>query len=72
MLAKLRMPALIIDAENDILFDGQPPRAAKTIGSNATLMPFTDEDAAGEHCAAGALTYQNQQIFEWFADVTRE
>lgn len=66
---RIEMPAFIGDAEADIFFQGQPPRVAKAIGSNATLFPFTNEQAAGAHCQSGAFAYLNQAVMEWFAGV---
>jgi pimeloyl-ACP methyl ester carboxylesterase len=70
--SRITMPAFIGDAENDIFFKGQPLKVANAIGANATLYKFTDKDAAAAHCASGALTFQNQQIMEWFARVVEE
>jgi pimeloyl-ACP methyl ester carboxylesterase len=66
---KIKMPAFIGDAEQDIFFLGQPPTVARTIGDNATLHKFTEENGAAAHCAVGAFAYQNQVIWEWFANV---
>ena len=66
MLSRVKMPAFIGDAEKDLFFLGQPPKVADAIGENSSLFRFTDEQAAGAHCASGALVYQNQQIWEWF------
>lgn len=66
---KIKMPAFIGLADKDIFFLGQPEKLAKAIGNNATLVPFTEEHAAGEHCQSGALTYLNQQMWEWFSKV---
>lgn len=66
---RIKMPAFVGLAKNDLFFHGQPEKVAKAIGSNATLFEFGDGLSAGAHCASGALTYQNQRIFEWFAGV---
>lgn len=69
---KIKMPAFIGDAADDIFFLGQPPKVAAAIGSSATLFEFTNKNAAAAHCASGALTYQNQIIWEWFAKAIGE
>ncbi|KAI4862548.1 alpha/beta-hydrolase [Hypoxylon rubiginosum] len=66
---RIKMPAFIGDAEEDIFFAGQPARVAREIGPSATLVKFSSEQAAGEHCSSGAFVYLNQQILEWFANV---
>jgi pimeloyl-ACP methyl ester carboxylesterase len=70
--ARITMPAFIGDPEEDIFFKGQPPKVARAIGANATLFEFTENDAAAAHCSCGALVFQNQQIWEWFANVIKE
>jgi hypothetical protein len=66
---KIEAPTFVGLAKNDIFFKGQQEKVAKAIGSNAGLVEFGDELSAGEHCASGALTYQNQRIFEWCAGI---
>nr|POF26028.1 20-hydroxy-prefusarin hydrolase fus2 [Quercus suber] len=66
---KIRMPAFLGDATDDLFFEGQAPHAAKAIGSNATLKTFGSEQGAHLHCQSGALIYMNQEMLEWFATV---
>jgi pimeloyl-ACP methyl ester carboxylesterase len=66
---KIRMPAFIGDAADDMFFEGQPARVAKEIGAHATLQPFGVEQGAQLHCQSGALVYMNQEMLEWFAGV---
>ena len=66
---KIRMPAFLGDAEDDIFFLGQPPIVAREIGDNATLVRFGADQAAGAHCQSGALTHLNREYLEWFAGV---
>jgi pimeloyl-ACP methyl ester carboxylesterase len=64
---KIRMPAFIGEAADDMFFNGQPARVAKEIGAHATLQPFGDGLGAQLHCQCGALVYMNQEMLEWFA-----
>jgi pimeloyl-ACP methyl ester carboxylesterase len=66
---KIRMPAFIGDATNDMFFEGQPARVAEEIGSNATLQRFGEELGAELHCQVGAFVYLNQEMLEWFAGI---
>jgi pimeloyl-ACP methyl ester carboxylesterase len=66
---KIRMPAFIGDAADDMFFEGQPARVAQEIGSHATLQKFGAEQGAQLHCQSGALVYLNQEMLEWFAGV---
>ena len=64
---KIKKPEIVGSAKHDIFFLGQPEKVDGAIGSDATVVEFGD----GAHCASGALTYQNQRIFEWFAGIIR-
>ncbi|KAK4499176.1 hypothetical protein PRZ48_009689 [Zasmidium cellare] len=69
---KIKMSALVGSAAHDIFFIGQPEKVAQAIGSNATLVPFDDTQAAGAHCQSGASTYLNQRVMEWFGEVVHD
>jgi pimeloyl-ACP methyl ester carboxylesterase len=59
-------PALVLDAENDQFFKGQPRRAADAmINSKTTLVTLTEAEGAGEHCHMGAMSRAHQTIFDW-------
>lgn len=66
---KIRMPAFVAEAAEDMFFEGQPARVAEEIGSHATLKRFGADQGAQLHCQSGALVYMNQEMLEWFADV---
>jgi hypothetical protein len=66
---KIRMPAFIGEATEDMFFDGQPARVVERIGSSATLKRFRAEMGAHLHCQVGAFIYLNQEMLEWFAGV---
>lgn len=66
---KIRMPAFIGEAAEDMFFEGQPARVAEEIGSNAMLKKFGVEMGAHLHCQVGAFVYLNQEMLEWFAGV---
>ena len=66
---KIRMPAFIGDAAQDLFFKGQPPRVAQAVGENATLQIFGEEQGGQYHCHSGGLVYMSQEVFEWFARI---
>lgn len=47
---KIKMHTLVGYASNDIFFISHPAKISQAIGSNATLVPFDDSQAAGAHC----------------------
>ncbi|KAH9993352.1 alpha/beta-hydrolase [Xylariaceae sp. FL0662B] len=63
---KIRCPVFVGDAEKDMFFLGQPQTMADPLGDRATLVKFTDEDGAGDHCHVGAARHVNHVMYEWF------
>lgn len=70
--SKIKMPALIGEAEEDMFFLGQPDHVAQEIGQKATVVHFGYEQAAAAHCQCGAAVYLNHEVMEWFAGVIGE
>ncbi|HVM71136.1 MAG TPA: alpha/beta fold hydrolase, partial [Anaerolineales bacterium] len=58
-------PTLVCDAEADHAFAGQPEKLYEALRCPRTLLRFTVEDAAEEHCHAGATLLLNQRLFDW-------
>lgn len=64
--AKITTPTLVLDAENDQFFKGQPERAAAAmVNAKTTLVTLHEADGAGEHCHMGAASRANQVMFDW-------
>lgn len=62
---QITCPTLICDAEQDHFFQNQPQRLYDALMCDKTLMRFTAEDAAEEHCHVGAALLLNQRVFDW-------
>ncbi|MEV4316186.1 alpha/beta fold hydrolase [Actinocrispum sp. NPDC049592] len=63
---RITAPALVLDAENDQFFKGQPEKAAEAMTSaKTTLVRLKEADGAGEHCHMGAMSRAHQIIFDW-------
>lgn len=58
-------PTLVCDAEDDQFFQGQPERLYDALRCPKTLLRFTADEGAGEHCHEGALTLFHQRMFDW-------
>ncbi len=58
-------PTLVCEAEGDHFFAGQPKRLYDALTCPKTLLRFTAEDGAEEHCQLGAVLLSNHQVFEW-------
>ena len=62
---QITCPTLVCDAEADHAFAGQPRMLFEALRCPKTYLLFTAEDAAEEHCHAGAALLLNQRIFDW-------
>ncbi|AYV31771.1 2,6-dihydropseudooxynicotine hydrolase [Streptomyces sp. ADI95-16] len=58
-------PTLILDAENDQFFHGQPQRVAAALTCPQTLITLPEAEGAGEHCHMGAMSRFQQATFDW-------
>ena len=67
---RVTAPTLILDAEHDQFFKGQPQLVERALTQAATtLITLTAAEGAGEHCHMGALTRAHQVMFDWLDDV---
>ncbi|UJF33396.1 hypothetical protein [Paenibacillus hexagrammi] len=65
----IQCPTLVCKAEADHFFAGQPQRLFDELTCPKTIMAFTQEDGAEEHCQMGALQLYNHRLFEWLDHV---
>jgi alpha-beta hydrolase superfamily lysophospholipase len=66
---RITAPALVMDAENDQFFKGQPQLvAAAMTNSRTTVVTLTESEGAGEHCHCGAMGRAHQTMFDWLDD----
>jgi len=62
---KITCPTLVCEAEKDHFFAGQPKMLYEALMCPKTLLRFTAEDGAEEHCQLGALLLFNHRVFSW-------
>jgi pimeloyl-ACP methyl ester carboxylesterase len=62
---QIECPTLVCDAEEDHMFTGQPRMLFDALRCPKSYLLFTADDAAEEHCHAGATLLLNQRIFDW-------
>ncbi|WP_280433225.1 alpha/beta hydrolase family protein [Nocardia brasiliensis] len=62
---RVECPTLVLDAENDLFFRGEPQRVYKALTCPKELIVGTEAEGAGAHCHMGAMTLTNQRIFDW-------
>jgi pimeloyl-ACP methyl ester carboxylesterase len=67
---RITAPTLVLDAENDQFFKGEPQRVADAlVNAEATLVTLRESEGAGEHCHMGAMGRAHQVIFDWLDGV---
>ena len=62
---QITCPTLVCDAEADHAFAGQPRMLFDALRCPKLHLLFTADDAAEEHCHAGASLLLNQRVFDW-------
>ncbi|KAI1458466.1 alpha/beta-hydrolase [Annulohypoxylon moriforme] len=65
---QIQCPVFVADPENDMFFQGQPELMVQKLGEKGTLVKFTKEDGAHEHCHFGAGRYTNAVMYKWFEE----
>lgn len=75
IIKDIKTPVLVLDAESDDSFPGQPKRVYDELISvpltNKKYILFTKEEGADEHCQCGAPAITNQRIFDWFDEILK-
>jgi pimeloyl-ACP methyl ester carboxylesterase len=66
---RITCPTLVLDAENDQFFKGQPQRLFDELTCQKELISFREDEGAGEHCHEGALSLFHQRAFDWLDTV---
>ena len=62
-VGQIECPCLVLEAEGDMFFAGQPQQVYDALQAPKTLFPFTSEDGAENHCQSGALAYLHEVVF---------
>jgi pimeloyl-ACP methyl ester carboxylesterase len=61
----IKCPTLVLEAEKDDSFPGQPQQVFDALTCPKKYILFTTEEGAEEHCQGGATALSNQRIFDW-------
>ena len=64
----IKCPTLVLDAEKDDSFPGQPKKVFEALTCPKKYILFTAGEGAEEHCQCGAPALSNQRIFDWLND----
>jgi dienelactone hydrolase len=66
---QISCPTLVLDAEADQFFAGQPQRVFDALTCPKTLTTFREDEGGGEHCHEGAIALFHQRTFDWLDTV---
>jgi dienelactone hydrolase len=61
----IKCPTLVLEAEKDDSFPGQPKKVYDALKCPKKYILFTSQEGAEEHCQCGAPALSNQRIFDW-------
>jgi dienelactone hydrolase len=62
---KISCPTLVLDAEDDLFFKGQPHQLYDHLTCKKTMIRFTKAEGAGAHCQVGASRLAFARMFDW-------
>ncbi|OLV16235.1 alpha/beta hydrolase family protein [Deinococcus marmoris] len=66
---QIECPCLVMDAEADMFFKGQPQKIYDALLCPKKLVKTTAEDGAENHCQSGALAFKDQTVFDWLDEI---
>ncbi|WP_211372303.1 alpha/beta hydrolase family protein [Mycolicibacterium grossiae] len=69
VVGRITCPTLVMEADGDQFFRGQPERVYDALTAPKTFARFTAADGAENHCQSGALAYKDEVVFNWLDDV---
>jgi pimeloyl-ACP methyl ester carboxylesterase len=61
---RITCPTLVLEAENDQFFKGQPQRLFNALTCSKQMITFREDEGGGEHCHEGALSLFHQRTFD--------
>lgn len=65
---RISCPTLVLDAEDEMFFKGQPEQLFDHLTCPKTLMRFSIEEGAGAHCQVGAFRLAFGRIYDWLGE----
>ncbi len=71
VVQNIKCPTLVLDAENDDSFPGQPKKVYNALTCSKNYIRFTKQEGAEEHCQSGAPAICNQRIFDWLDEILK-
>ena len=69
VVERITTPTLVMKADGDQFFRGQPEHVYETLTAPKTFAEFGEDDGAENHCQSGALAYKDEVVFNWLDDM---
>jgi pimeloyl-ACP methyl ester carboxylesterase len=66
---RISCPTLVMKAERDFAFPGQPELLYQHLHCNKALVEFTIDEGAGAHCHFGGMTLACARMLDWLDHV---
>ncbi|MBY8855584.1 alpha/beta fold hydrolase [Nocardia sp. CA2R105] len=66
---RITCPTLVLEAENDQFFAGQPRQIFDALTCPKEFITFREDEGGGEHCHEGATALFHQRTFDWLDGV---
>jgi pimeloyl-ACP methyl ester carboxylesterase len=62
---RISCPTLVLNAEDDMFFAGQPEELFAHLGCPKDMIHFTIAEGAGAHCQVGTDRLSNARVYDW-------
>lgn len=67
--ARIHCPMLITSPEGEQFFPGQAQKLYDALSCPKTMIHFTHEQGAGQHCEVAAPGYRDSCIYNWLDEI---
>jgi pimeloyl-ACP methyl ester carboxylesterase len=68
---KIQCPCLVLEADGDMFFRGQPQQIYDALQVPKEIVRFTAADGAENHCQSGTLSYKDEVVFNWLDETLK-
>ena len=68
---QIQCPCLVLEAEGDQFFRGQPQKVYDALKVAKKMVRFTSENGSENHCQSGALAYKDEVVFNWLDETLK-
>jgi dienelactone hydrolase len=72
IVQNIKCTTLVLEAEKDDSFPGQPKKVYDALTSSKSYIRFTEQEGAEEHCQCGAPALSSQRIFDWLDEILQK